>query len=78
MGSALFAIPVLGIIYVVLGILLLISPLLIWKHTRRSADALEQIRATLAYEAQRRASAEAATLEELRLLREVLKSAAQP
>lgn len=67
------AMLVIGIVLVILAIMLVIAPLMIWKHAKRTADTVEALRRDIAC----CASNQVKSLEELRLLREVLKSATE-
>ena len=66
---------VMCFVWFILAIMLIIAPLMIWKHAKRAANAAEATRKIVAEEAKRQALHDKAILEETRLFREVLKSA---
>lgn len=73
------SLPILVLLaLLVLSIALLVAPLLIWRHTRRSAEALEALRHLAAEAYKRDAAHQHSMLEEARLMREVLKEATAP
>lgn len=67
----------LAFLWIILAVMLIIAPLMIWKHAKRAANAAEATRKIIHDETMRQAIHDHAILEETRLLRAVLKSATE-